>query len=120
MLHADRSTNEASKIVRYFAMDTYLRESTLFVRGLHLSPLGGKIEFDDRLMITTEDNNPYDPNAVKITNREGVFVGHIAIQQSQGFRSMLRVSTAPDIQVSASFVWAEEETITKPMARDIR
>jgi len=38
----------------------------------------------------------YDPNAVKITNGEDVFIGHIAIQQPQGFRSMLRESAALD------------------------
>ena len=59
-------------------MDIHLGELTLFMRGLHLSPLWGDIEFVEQLTITPEYNNPYDPNAnaAKITNREGAFVGH--------------------------------------------
>ena len=98
---------------QYLAMDIHLRESTLFVRGFHISPLCGNIEFDDQLTIIPKDNNPDDHNVVKITNKKGVLVARVAREQSQGFRSMLRESVSLDIQVTASFVWAKEETITK-------
>ena len=64
-------------------------------------------------MIAIEDQNSFDLNAVKITNRAGVFVGHIAVNQSHGFRSMLRESTLLDIQVQANCFWTEKEIITK-------
>ena len=56
----------------------HLGESTIFVRGLHLSPLCSDTDFEEKLAITP-DNNPYDPNDIKIMNGEGIFVGHIAI-----------------------------------------
>ena len=39
-------------------------------------------------MIAMEDDNSFDPNAVKISNGDGIFVGHVAIEQSHVFRSM--------------------------------
>ena len=89
---------------RYLVMDIHLRELTLFVRGFHISPLCGDIEFDDQLTITPKDNNPHDHNVVKITDKNGVLVAHVACEQSQGFRSMLLESVLLDIQVTTSFV----------------
>ena len=89
---------------QYLDMDIHLRESTLFVRGFHISPLCGNIEFDNQLTITPKDNNPHDHNVVKITNKEGILIAQIACEQSQGFRSMLLESVSLDIQVTASFV----------------
>ena len=57
-----------------------LGQLILFVRGLHLSSLHGDIDFDKQIIIRPKDNNTYDPNDVKITNGEGVFVSRIAIQ----------------------------------------
>ena len=92
-----------------------LGESSLFVRGFHLSPLRhGTIDPADQLVITIEDGNPYDPNAIKISDSAGIFIGHIAIEQSQGFRVVLRKSAALDTQVRATFVRTEQETVTKP------
>ena len=48
-------------------------------------------------MIAMEDDNSFDPNAIKILNGDGIFVGHDDIEQSCGFRSMLRESTALDV-----------------------
>ena len=96
-------------------MKIHLGESSLFFRGFHFSPLQhGSIKPAGQLLITLEDDNPFDLNTDKISNGGGVFVGHVAIEQSCGFRSMLRNSTALDIQVQANFVWTEQEAITMP------
>ena len=98
----NRSSHDASNLA------FHLRELSLFVRDFHLSPLRhGQIQPAEKLMIAIEDNNSFDLNAVKITNRAGVFVGHIAVDQSRGFRSMLCKSTALDIQVQANSIWTE-------------
>ena len=102
-------------IPKHPTMDFHLGESPLFVRGFHLSLLQhGSIKPAEQLSITPEDNNSFNPNAVKISNIDRVFVGHIAIEQSCRFRSMLRKSAALDIQVVANFVRTEKETVTKP------
>ena len=57
--------------------------------------------------------NPYDLNAVQIFDSAGVIIGRIAIEQSRGFRSVLRESKALDIDVQANFFCIEKETIIK-------
>jgi len=96
-------------------MTIRLGSSSFFVRGFHLSLLRhGTIEPNNELTIATEDGNLFDPNAVKILDSDGVFIGHIAIEQSQGFRDVMRKSRALDIQMRVNFSRTEQETITKP------
>ena len=91
-----------------------LGELTIFVLGFHLSPLRhGTIDPTDQLQITVEDGNKHDRNAVQIFDGTGVDIGHIAVEQSHGFRSVLRESRALAIDVEANFVRTEDETVIK-------
>ncbi len=94
-------------------MHFLLGTTNLFVRGLHVSSIKGQIEFREELVLELEDGNVHDSNAIKVSNSHGVFIGHVAREQTVPFRNLLRKSVDLNIQTEVIFIRTEREEIKK-------